>query len=730
MNTNICTTCGESKTIEGARFEHVRIGLDEPPEPVLCRCKSQKDYVSSIERRILDAASITTMNSGMTMNQLVSANVNPAEIMSVEPDAKMEVEMRLSSTISECVFDYMRQGMFGSTIIEPVQEVGCSMWIPDPICMNSKVRIRSNGEQVIKVPAHVYSIGPGLKLAISYEYEFMGTIMRPDYSVDMDEVSIKYMVQGVEIKMIARKYMVEDTSSYSAEIEIMQTVTDMKLRMIMDWITSIVGSVRSIANEIDFEYMSSARSADHAVVDVSDMNIYKGTFMLKADGMKVYVFCYSFGYVVTMTDMSLTVLTYRFACVNQPLHEMTRMPDIMVAEMMMDGSLIYIDTLARDGSPSPTSRAYESRPTSRCQYPTMIVRRSWNSVPSMAKRRYTSMPNDGLVCVTPFRTLRLKEPTVDLRYLGGNLCSVEAGSSVVVASGCENMTEGVIYEMKVCRSEDMDKTMLTSPIPRVSKLMPNNMDIVRRAVASVSKDISMSTSLFDITSMSFSMRSRVYEMAQASATSTRKVIVIFGCGRLQEWKQMKLSNFSYIAIDPEIEIERLAKNMNKVTVMPYDMRSKFSTNVMSISKRQGSILYCKSRSEDFIARTGASQFMSANGIPAVFSFSISYHVGVINMLNNAGVICYGCGFAHDGMNKEVIGTKPVTMTRRTSSNSTVEVIATFGKSTYVEPFLSVKSVMGMKLVRDSLKDVWSNVDSGTLEIMQRAVIMSTSGTSR
>lgn len=220
------------------------------------------------------------------------------------------------------------------------------------------------------------------------------------------------------------------------------------------------------------------------------------------------------------------------------------------------------------------------------------------------------------------------------------------------------------------------------------------------------------------------MRSRVYEMAQASASSTRKVIVIFGSGRLQEWRQMRLSNFSYIAIDPEIELTRFSRNMNRVTVMPYDAKTPFSTNVISISKRPGSVLYCRSRSEDFIMRTNATQFMSANGIPAVFSFSISYHIRLINTLMRSGVKCYGCGFVHDGMNDKAVGKEPVTMTRRTSTDTNEQVVANFGKSTYVEPFLSMRSVSGMKLVKDVLKDVWKNVDSGTIDIMNRAVIMS------
>lgn len=39
MGDHVCSTCGEIKDLSKARFVHVRIGLDEPPKPVVCKCK-------------------------------------------------------------------------------------------------------------------------------------------------------------------------------------------------------------------------------------------------------------------------------------------------------------------------------------------------------------------------------------------------------------------------------------------------------------------------------------------------------------------------------------------------------------------------------------------------------------------------------------------------------------------------------------------------------------------
>ncbi|KAI0448850.1 hypothetical protein F5B21DRAFT_87691 [Xylaria acuta] len=128
---------------------------------------------------------------------------------------------------------------------------------------------------------------------------------------------------------------------------------------------------------------------------------------------------------------------------------------------------------------------------------------------------------------------------------------------------------------------------LTNPIERTSKARPNNMDIIKRAFMSVSNNIDMNMMLFDIASMSFRVRTRVYEMAQAYATSTGGVtaIVIFGAGRFQEWYQMK----SLLA------------------------------QASSMMRRGGMPPYHKGTSEDFISYPDAIQTMCTMGNPGHLS---------------------------------------------------------------------------------------------------------------
>jgi hypothetical protein len=69
------------------------------------------------------------------------------------------------------------------------------------------------------------------------------------------------------------------------------------------------------------------------------------------------------------------------------------------------------------------------------------------------------MPNDGVVVVNRFRTVRLKEPTIDLIYADGNMYAGDDGSLLTVSAGDENMEREGIYEMDVVKGKDVGVVM-------------------------------------------------------------------------------------------------------------------------------------------------------------------------------------------------------------------------------------------------------------------------------
>jgi hypothetical protein len=84
-------------------------------------------------------------------------------------------------------------------------------------------------------------------------------------------------------------------------------------------------------------------------VDVPDLNGYKSSFIVKADGVEVHIFYYEFGYVMCVTGLESTVVSPWVSTTHKDLSEIFKeMPDILLTEIM-DGFLVYIDVLAVNG---------------------------------------------------------------------------------------------------------------------------------------------------------------------------------------------------------------------------------------------------------------------------------------------------------------------------------------------------------------------------------------------
>ena len=718
-----CPTCFLSTDPDEPDFQHVRLGLDEPPEPLVCMCKPAYEIISSVLHKLNNACNHTTVNTRSTTGTVASADLSTCVITNVSVEPVVEVEMRMSAYLSEVSYGLVSSGLLGHADADTITEMGCSMWTGPKTNMIAKVRMRSNEGLTAKVVMSVCEIMPGYKIAISYEYMVAGEIKRPEYNTTMSEMSVKIMISGTSVNVIARRYVCEDTVSYSSEVEFTAGVTHAEIRSVMDAIVNMIGSEKSLRRHVDGVFMSEVRYADHDVIDVADLAPYKGTVMLKADGVKCYVFCYPNGFVITLTDADLTVISCGVAGACKHLVAITNKPDVVVGEMMVDGSVVYIDTLSTNGLVHGYSKEYSTKPVTTYETPPMITRKNWGAVSDVSTNPVSSVPFDGIVCVTSFRTLRLKKPTIDLLCTNGSLCMRSSAGLIPVAVAHEQMLENSIYEMTVSKSEIANQVVLTSPMMRLVKRMPNNADIVRRAFMSVLENSCMNTVLYDVTCMSFGMRSRVYDIAQSIASGSKGVIVIFGAGRLQEVVQMKVGKFSYILVDPKLDVTILKRKARRLRITPYDENTSMLKQVVSITSSPGSMLCYRGASETFITSPDVISTMVALGIPAVFSFSISYHIRVINTLRISNVVVVGCGFVHDNMPVSGVGIAPVVMKPSKLESGLTVMRSTFGKSVWTEPILISNSVQGMVLIRDSLPDVWASVDSSTHAIMSRAVIM-------
>jgi hypothetical protein len=87
---------------------------------------------------------------------------------------------------------------------------------------------------------------------------------------------------------------------------------------------------------------------------------------------------------------------------------------------------------------------------------------------------------------------------------------------------------------------------------------------------------------------------------------------------------MMSEGFSYIAIDPNIDLSLLSTKAKSYKLVQYDFNKICSMQVTSIAR--ATVLWCKSKSEDFVRMTMPIMVMNSIGMPAVFSFGISYHI--------------------------------------------------------------------------------------------------------
>lgn len=83
-----------------------------------------------------------------------------------------------------------------------------------------------------KLPVSVYSIVPGIKLAVSYKFSFEVYLLFLDYHTEMGELRCACKV--ADVRQIACTYKSEDEISYSCEVELLAIITTMNVKSILD----------------------------------------------------------------------------------------------------------------------------------------------------------------------------------------------------------------------------------------------------------------------------------------------------------------------------------------------------------------------------------------------------------------------------------------------------------------------------------------------------------------
>ncbi|KAG5916589.1 hypothetical protein E4U61_003502 [Claviceps capensis] len=232
-----------------------------------------------------------------------------------------------------------------------------------------------------------------------------------------------------------------------------------------------------------------------------------------------------------------------------------------------------------------------------------------------------------------------------------------------------------------------------------------------------------STVLHDVVSASFKMRKMVYNLAKSQAVGYRRVILSVGTRRFQEINEMDLKNFSYIVVDPEIDLSRLSTGKEIKTIVRYDIYTSMLVQIKGITSKPGNILYFKGKFSDFLNTGDIFKTITTLSLPSVFSFSLSFCSAEVSLLKSNGVPVYGGGYVHDHLPVCGLGKAPVTMSLERDQYRNSCVVAVFGKSTYNEPIFLSTHVKGLRKLSDVMPELDSEIDLETKQILDRAVIL-------
>jgi len=79
----------------------VRLGLDEPPEPVVCRCRDTSRIFNSIQNKIAGAHTVQQLVPNTLMDFLAELDIDPALIDSVSARPNRQMALRLESNLTQ-----------------------------------------------------------------------------------------------------------------------------------------------------------------------------------------------------------------------------------------------------------------------------------------------------------------------------------------------------------------------------------------------------------------------------------------------------------------------------------------------------------------------------------------------------------------------------------------------------------------------------------------------------
>lgn len=644
--------------------------------------------VSESKGSIVERAEIVSRQLSDAVNH---ASCKFAHFEAGEMEVVKEYEIRIDRNLSKRMFQKCRE------TAEAGLEVGFpAVFTVDSDALSARVQVRSKNNATVKVTLGTRFLCPGMSLCESIEGKIRGAghilALRPDacsqaYRISVDRKTVLHSMWSLRMSYYPA------TGKYSAELEFPSQEAPLPLHVsaAIEWLHTFWGHVDALTKFVPNSLVAGCKAASISVVDVARPPDGNCIYRVKADGELRWLVKWDAVMYCCIPDRHLTVISWNVLGYSQ--HGNAEEVTIMRAEQLASGQCVFIDVLTENGdAAAPSRRHVAGSALTRLTSPAMVLVRSEFASQGEAEedRKVCGFPTDGVVAidVATSMTYRLKRPTIDMQAVGGTLKVAHGDLVVPEPKALPWMKEGRVYEMGIARGGR--GLTFTASCPRPDKVKPNTALVANDIITSVlgNGDEAAMTGRF-VTSLSFAVRSKVYEYA-ANRLRGGNLVIDVGSGRLQSKEIMAKYSASWLLCDPSLDTRGLRHRVTDITNM--DGLS-IVASMKNADLKQGKYLAYRSSFESLMAKPEVSEFVRRHRTPVVYCFSLSHVMNQFVQLSSRAIPQVACGFVYDGHDPDgYVFNLPGAKMRVVDARRRVGEYL-FGSDPWAsEPMLTVKSI--------------------------------------
>ncbi|KAJ3219734.1 hypothetical protein HK099_004574 [Clydaea vesicula] len=658
-----------------------RLGADEPQVVSPCSCKRFKNLdLNNIRTLVNGLAKSQNKERGSTLHS-TNANTRNSDTMGanlksrihsssrIKPDTNLwniegehivSIEQEYEIRVDHANLSNIEAiDLMSPKLIVFTEEGFASLIGWKGECLSVKCRWRSNSQYpTIKIPGNKVAIAPGCKYTQSTEvhittqmyYNLMSQNHTSFYRCKIMEKS--YIEGPWEIRFRVYEPSIKQSIEIEYTISKQKPSTENIVQALVDFMSRF--GHYSLRNYINKDFIFALVMNKRAVYDTKLFSRGECIFMVKVDGQSVWLIDGGYLWYICKTNLELDVISF---FPKNDLQEFNTRPDVTHCELLINGHLIYIDTVARSectlGKQRPFVDPKQMLKTHRSIPPVSI--RIIYDTPENAEAELciTNLPCDGIVGVylATSMTVRKKAPTVDLLAKGDKLlCESKAYNGRAVMQKEEYMVDGYVYECTLDVT-DCNVPKIIKSLFRPDKLFPNSYTVYSSVILNASGIKGVHSVIRkNITTFCFGIREKLYSIAK-NARTNGKLIIDVGTGRCQSATFLLDKNITWLLCDPKLSGVHTLRRPIEHNISSEDSDTVISI-LRSLNRGKIEIATIKEPLSNLLKVPGVIEFITQYSIPIVCSFSASHVVSEINELNESGALVFGCCYSYDKANKD------------------------------------------------------------------------------